>query len=422
MDRIDLLVCNASELLTFRNDGPKKGAALENVDIIEEGAVAVDGGRIVETGPTPALKKKYRAAEIVDAQNRVVLPGFVDPHTHPVFGATRESEFDMRLRGKTYVEITEAGGGIFSSVRSLRATPQEELLALLRERLDRFITLGTTTVEAKSGYGLNLEDEVRSLEAIARCNEEHPIELVPTFLGAHQMPREFARRRGEYIDKLIEEILPTIRQRGLAEFCDIFCEKGVYEIDETRRIMSAARDLGFSLRFHADELEAMGGAELAADLGAASADHLVMVSEKGLDKMARSGVIPVVLPGTVFSLNLRTRTPVRAMIDAGLPVALASDFNPGTSFVQSMPAVINIACCMLRMTVAEALNAATVNAAWSLGRGEVVGSLQAGRQADILITDCPNHLFFGYRLGWNPVKLVIKKGRVVYRRPPLQVG
>ncbi len=422
MDRIDLLVCNASELLTLRNDGPKRGAALDNLDIIENGAVAVDGGRIIETGPSQALKKRYRAAETVDARNCVVLPGFVDPHTHPVFGATREAEFDMRIRGKSYVEITDAGGGIFSSVRSLRNLPQEELLSLLRERLDRFIALGTTTVEAKSGYGLNLDDEIRSLEAIGLCNGEHPIDLVPTFLGAHQMPEEYAPKREEYIDKLITEILPAIRQKALAEYCDIFCEKGVYEIDESRRIMSAARDLGFGLRFHADELEAMGGAELAAELAAASADHLVMISRKGIDAMARSGVIPVVLPGTVFSLNLETTTPVRDMIEGGLALALATDFNPGTSFVQSMPAVINIACCTLRMTVAEALNAATVNAAWSLGRGNSIGSLQEGRQADILVTDCPNHLFFGYRLGWNPVNLVVKKGRIVYQRPPLNVG
>jgi len=422
MDKIDLLVCNASELLTMRNDGPKKGAALDRLEIIPKGAVAVDGGRIVAVGPTEDLKGRFRPAETVDARNRVVLPGFVDPHTHPVFGATREAEFDMRIRGKSYVEITGAGGGIFSSVRSLRQLPQEELLKLLEERFDCFIALGTTTVEAKSGYGLNLVDEIRSLEAIGLCNGKHPLDLVATFLGAHQMPEEYTTRREEYIDKLIGEILPAIKRKALAEYCDIFCEKGVYEIDESRRIMSAARDLGFGLRFHADELEAMGGAELAAELGAASADHLVMISRKGIDAMAQSGVIPIVLPGTVFSLNLETKTPVRDMIDSGLAPALATDFNPGTSFVQSMPAVINIACCTLRMTVAEALNAATVNAAWSLGRGDRIGSLQEGRQADILVTDCANHLFFGYRLGWNPVNLVVKKGRVVYRRPPLNVG
>jgi imidazolonepropionase len=349
------------------------------------------------------------------------MPGFVDPHTHPVFGATREAEFDMRLRGKTYIEITAAGGGIFSSVRSLRETSTEELTALLRARLDAFIALGTTTIEAKSGYGLNGDDEERSLEIIADCNARHPVDLVPTFLGAHQMPEEYAGDREAYIALLIDDIMPRIRKKGLAEFCDIFCEENVYEIDESRRIMTAARDLGFKLRFHADELASMGGAELAAEVGAASADHLVMVSDAGIDAMAGADVIPVILPGTVFSLNLKTRPPVRKMVDRGLPVALATDFNPGTSYVQSMPTVINISCCLLRMTVAEAVSASTVNAAWSLGRGDSIGSLQAGRQADLIVLDCPNHLFLGYRLGWNPVKTVVKKGRIVHERPSLEM-
>jgi imidazolonepropionase len=422
MENVDLLVVNASELLTLENEGPKKGADLDRLDAIPDGAAAVREGRIVETGTTGKIRSKYRAREILDAEGGVVMPGFVDPHTHPVFGATREAEFDMRLRGKSYVEITQAGGGIFSSVRSLRETSTEELTALLRGRLDAFISLGTTTVEAKSGYGLNLEDEERSLEIIARCGADHPIDLVATFLGAHQVPKEYAGDRDGYIARLIGEIMPRIRRKGLAEYCDIFCEEGVYEIDESRRIMSAARDLGFKLRLHADELAPIGGAELAAELGASSADHLVRVSDAGIDAMAEKGVIPVILPGTVFSLNLEEKPPVRKMIEQGLPVALATDFNPGTSFVQSMPAVISIACCVLRMTVAEAVSAATVNAAWSLDRGECMGSLQAGRQADLLVLDCSSHLFLGYRLGWNPVKIVVKRGRIVFRRPPLKVG
>ncbi len=421
MDRIDLLVTGAAELLTLENNGPKRGRDLDELGIIRTGAVAVHEGIIVETGPADSLEKRYRAEHRIDAAGKVVMPGFVDPHTHPVFCATRETEFDMRLRGKTYVEITEAGGGIFSSVRSMRGASTEELERLVAGRLDRFIALGTTTLEAKSGYGLNLEDEMRALEILDRLDSRHPIDLVRTFLGAHQMPKEYASRREEYIRLLTEEIMPLIREKGLASYCDIFCEKGVYSIEESRRIMNAAASLGFKLRFHADELAPLGGAELAAEMGAATADHLVMASDEGIEAMAESGVIPVILPGTVFSLNLERHPPVRKMIDRGLAVALATDFNPGTSFVQSMPAVINIACCLLRLTVAEAINAATVNPAYSLDRGDLVGSLQEEKQADLLVLDCPSHLFLGYRLGWNPVSLVVKKGRIVYERPPLQL-
>jgi imidazolonepropionase len=346
----------------------------------------------------------------------------VDPHTHPVFGATREQEFDMRLRGKSYVEITEAGGGIFSSVRSMRESSTEALTALVKARCDRFIALGTTTAEAKSGYGLNRDDEIRALEIIARMNREHPLDLVPTFLGAHQMPKEYADNREAYIELLTTRIMPEIRDKGLAEFCDIFTEENVYEIEESRRIMAAARDHGFGLRFHADELEPMGGAELAAELGAASADHLVMASDEGIRAMGKAGVVPVLLPATVFSLNLAARPRAREMIDQGLPVALATDFNPGTSFTQSMPQVISIACCMLRFTVAEAIHAATVNAAFSLGRDHEIGTLEEGKDADLIMLDCESHLFLGYELGWNPVTRVIKKGKVVYERPALQVG
>lgn len=420
---IDLLVKNCGELLTLENSAPKTGSDLDRLDLIRDGAVAVEGEGIVEVGDSRSLEKRHgNAREVIDACGQVVMPGFVDPHTHPVFGATREQEFDWRIRGKSYVEITNEGGGIFSSVRSMRATPTAELSRLVRERCDRFIALGTTTVEAKSGYGLNREDELRALEILAAMNSEHALDLVPTFLGAHQMPKEYADRREEYIRILTEEIMPEIRSRGLAEFCDIFTEENVYEIEESRRIMSAARQHGFKLRFHADELEPMGGAELAAELGAHSADHLVMASDAGIAAMRDAGVIPVLLPATVFSLNLATKPRAREMIDQGLAVALATDFNPGTSFTQSMPEVINLACCMLRFTVAEAVNAATVNAAWSLDRGDTLGAAQAGKQADLLVLDCKSHLFLGYRLGWNPVQKVIKKGRLVYERPACSVA
>jgi imidazolonepropionase len=423
MTDADLLIKNCSELLTLAHEGPKRGEEMDRLDVIEHGAVAIEGDRIKEVGDTIALTEKYPdARQVIDARDCVVMPGFVDPHTHPVFGATREREFDWRIRGKTYLEITAQGGGIFSSVRTLRETPTEELYRLLAERCDRFISLGTTTVEAKSGYGLNRDDEIRALEVIGGVNGKHALDLIPTFLGAHQMPREYAENRGEYIRILTEEIMPEIKGRGLAEFCDIFTEEGVYEIEESRRIMAAAKGHGFKLRFHADELAPIGGAELAAELGAHSADHLVMASDAGIAAMRDAGVIPVILPATVFSLNLSTRPRARKMIDDGLPVALATDFNPGTSFTQSMPEVINLACCMLRFTVAEAINAAVVNSAWSLDRGKEIGSLEPGKQADLIVLDCKSHLFLGYRLGWNPVEKVVKKGRIVYERPALTVG
>jgi imidazolonepropionase len=423
MTGTDLLIQHCGELLTLKNNGPKRGGDLDRLDLIENGAVAVEGGVIAEVGESVDLEKRHRdAKQVIDAKGKVVMPGFVDPHTHPVFYATREREFDWRLRGQTYLEITAKGGGIFSSVESMRSAPFEALYEKVRERCDRFIALGTTTAEAKSGYGLNRDDEIRALEILARLNREHPLDLAATFLGAHQMPQEFAANREAYIARLIEEIMPEIRKRGLAEFCDIFTEKNVYEIEESRRIMSAAKSLGFKLRFHADELAPIGGAELAAELGAHSADHLVMASDAGIDAMAEAGTTPVILPATVFSLNLEEKPRSREMIEKGLPVALATDFNPGTSFTQSMPEVINIACCMLRFTVAEAINAACVNPAWSLDRGEKIGSIEPGKQADLIVLDCESHLFLGYRLGWNPVEQVVKRGEVVYRRPALKVG
>jgi len=267
MSRIDLLLKRCGELLTLKNQGPKKQAELDRLDIVPNGAVAIHQGRIFEVGASSDLERRFGDAErVIDAKGSVVMPGFVDPHTHPVFGATREREFDMRLRGKSYVEITRAGGGIFSSVRSLRGTEDVELNTLVRERCDRFIALGTTTIEAKSGYGLNRKDELRALEIIAAQNREHPLDLVPTFLGAHQMPEEYAGDREGYIRLLIDEIMPEVRRKNLAKYCDIFAEEHVYDIEESRRIMKAAKELGFKLRFHADELAPIGGAELAAEL------------------------------------------------------------------------------------------------------------------------------------------------------------
>ena len=421
MSNCDLLIRNTSEVVTLQGPVPRVGPELDRAHTIQKGAVAITDGRIVEVGRESDLIGRYEPGETLDAAGGTLLPGFVDAHTHPVFGATREAEFDLRLRGRSYQEITAAGGGIFSSVRSLRETEDEELTRLVRGRLDRFIAAGTTTIEAKSGYGLNREDELRSLELLRRLATEHPLEIETTFLGAHQMPEEYAERRDEYISFLIDELLPEVRRRELASACDIFCDQGAYTIDESRRLLEAARQQGFSLRVHADELKGLGAAELAASLGAHSADHLCKISDAGIEALRAAGTTAVLLPGTVLSLGAKALPPARKLIERGVTVAIATDFNPGTSYVIPMPIVIAIACTLLRMTVAEALSAATINAAHSLRIADRVGSIEPGKQADLVLLDRPSYLFMAYELGDNSVSAVLKRGRLVYRRPALKL-
>lgn len=418
----DLLVTNAREVATVAGKAPRVGAALDDVAAIPDGAVAIAGETIVDVGPEDELRARHAPRATLDARGGTVLPGFVDAHTHPVFGATREREFDLRLRGKSYQEITAAGGGIFSSVRSLRESSPETLSRLVRERFDRFVAAGTTTIEAKSGYGLDREHELLSLEILRDVAASHPLEVVPTFLGAHQVPREWAADRTGYLDHLNQVVLPEVKERGLAEAVDIFCDEGAWTVEESRRHLRAAADLGFALRVHADELARLGAAELAAELGAASADHLCRIGEEGIAALAAASTTAVLLPGTVQSLGVKAVPPARAMIDAGVVVALATDFNPGTSYVLSMPVCIAIACTLLRLTAAEALVAATLNAAWSLGRADRIGSLEPGKQADLVVIDRPSHLFLPYELGSSPVAAVVKRGRVVFRRSPVVIG
>ena len=417
MRHCDLLIENASEVVTLAGPVPRVGPDLDRAGVIEDGAVAVTDGRIEAVGPAQELAAGFAPRERIDARRGTVIPGFVDAHTHPVFGATREAEFDMRLHGRTYQEITAAGGGIFSSVRSLRGTSSDELRKLVRERFDRFVISGTTTIEAKSGYGLNRDDELRSLEILKEVSADHPLEVHTTFLGAHQMPEEFRERRDDYIDFLIEEMLPEVKRRDLARACDIFCDEGAYSVAESRRLLEAAGRQGFSLRVHADELQGLGAAELAASLSARSADHLCRISDQGIEAMRAAGTTAVLLPGTVQSLGAKAIPPARKMIEQGVIVAVATDFNPGTSYVIPMPIVIAIACTLLRMTVAEALSAATINAAYSLGIAEKVGSIEPGKQADLVLLDRPSYLFMAYELGECSTSAVLKKGRVVYRRP-----
>jgi len=412
---VDLLVTGASELVTLAGGppGPRTGAAMDEIGVVERGAVAVRDGRVVAVGEAAAIARAYAAPRELDARGGTVIPGFVDVHTHPVFDATREREFDMRARGASYQEITAAGGGIFSSVRSLRAASREVLADKLRRRLDRFLRCGTTSLEAKSGYGLDLETEVLALELIAEVGTRHALDVEGTCLAAHQVPPEFADDRPGYVALVTDTILPEVARRGLARSADVFCDQGAYTVDEARAVLTAARDLGFALRVHADELAPVGAAGLAAELGAQTADHLVLVSEEDVRRMAEAGTAPVLLPGTTFSLRLSRAAPARALIEAGLPVVLATDFNAGTCHIPSMVEVVALACYLFDMTVAECLTASTRNAAATLGLPGTRGQLSEGAVADLVVLDVPNHLFLGYQAGWNPVQAVVKDGRVV---------
>ncbi len=423
-ETVDLIVTDAAEVVTLggRGDGPLTGSAMDDPAVVVGGAVAVRDGKVVAVEAAGAIAAAYEAEQVLSARGGTVLPGLVDPHTHPVFDATREGEFDQRARGATYLDITAAGGGIFSSVRSLRAAPRERLASRLRSRLDRFLACGTTTIEAKSGYGLDPASERMSLELIAEAHASHPVDIDPTCLAAHQIAPEFKQDRGAYVALVCEQILPEAARSGLARSADVFCDQGAYTVDEARRVLQAAQDCGLERRVHADELASVGAAELAAEMGAQTADHLVKVSDAGIEAMAASGTAPVLLPATCFSLRLREYAPARRMIEAGLPLALATDFNPGTSYTFSMIEVISLACGLLDLTVSEALVAATRNAAATLGLPGVRGRLEPGAVADLIVLDVPNHLFLGYQVGWNPVTEVVKDGHLVWRRETGAVG
>jgi len=412
---VDIIIKNASQLVTAASDIPKTGVELQNLGIIEDGALGIFSGIISCIGKTNEILESYTAKTIIDASHKVVMPGFVDPHTHLIFVKTRENEFEMRLQGKSYKEISQTGGGIRASIQDVRNASLEELVYLGLKRINKMLEMGTTTIEAKSGYGLTTESELKMLKAIQMINEISDMDIIPTFLGAHEYPEEYKDDHEKYIDILINEMLPEVKAQNLAGYCDIFCEEHVFTVSESRRILNAAKELGFKIRFHADELEPIGGAELAAEIGAMSADHLVAISDEGIRKLKEASVIPILLPATTFSLGLTKYAPARKMIDAGLPVALATDFNPGSCNCDSQQLVASLACLQMKMLPAEAVNAITINAAHSLERGKLVGSLEVGKQADVIILDMPTYQYLPYHLGSNTVETVIKKGKIIQK-------
>ena len=392
---------------------------MRELALVEGGAVASGGGRVLAAGRESDVLSEVQtdpATTVVDAGGGVVTPGLVDPHTHAVFAATRESEFAMRVEGMSYEEVAEAGGGIRSSVRALRAADADELRDNGRNTLDRMLEYGTTTVEIKSGYGLSLDAELKMLRVISELSDTHVLDVVPTFLGAHEFPDEWRDDRDGYVDLLTDDMIPAVAAEKLARFCDVFCEEGVFTVEQSRRVLLAAREHGMEPRLHADELHPAGGAELAAELKAASADHLVCASDDGIAAMAEAGVVAVLLPGTTLSLGSTGFAPARKMIDAGVPVALATDCNPGSSMTESMQIILSLASMILRMTPEEAIVAATVNSASALRAADVVGSLTPGHQCDLAIWEVDDYRAIPYHYGVNLVTAVVKRGELVSSR------
>jgi imidazolonepropionase len=392
---------------------------MSELGLITDGAVAIAGGRVVAVGTTSEIRGSYRAPRELSAGGRVVLPGFIDAHTHPVFAGSRQDEFERRVAGATYLEIMAAGGGIMSTVRATRAASVAQLVCEALPRVARMLAHGTTTAEAKTGYGLTTADELKSLQGIKALNAAQPLELVSTVLGAHAVPEEYADRADAYVDLVIYEMLPAVLEAGQAApvFCDVFCDEGAFDIVHTRRILVAAKRKGLALKVHADEFAHLGAVALAAALGAVSAEHLLHTPRSHLEAMAEEGMVGVLLPGTPFGLGHHEYADARTMIEIGLPVALGTDLNPGTCYCESMPLIMGLACRFMRMTPAEALVASTVNAAYATGRGADLGRLQPGFMADLLILEVDDYRHLAYRFGTNLVQTVIKSGEVVFSQP-----
>jgi len=413
-----LAVINCSQLVTLSGARrPRAGGDLRQLAIIEDGAMLVRDDLIEAVGRRREIESLIKGdCEIIDAGRRVVMPGFVDAHTHPVFAGIRANEFEQRASGATYREIAARGGGIRSTVRATRTASLTDLVKAGKRYAQWFLRCGTTTIEAKSGYGLTTEDELKILRAIKQLNEETPLRYVPTFLGAHDIPAEYKPRRDTYVNLVVNEMLPRVAQEKLAEYCDVFCEEDVFTTEESWQILSAARSHGLGLRVHADQLSLSGGAKLAAELNAATADHLENTDLTSILALKTAKVQPVLLPGSVYALGSNQYPPARQMIDAGLTVVLATDFNPGSSPTPSIPMVLSLACTQMKMTPAEAITAATINAAYSVGRGDEIGSLEKGKRADFVIHDCEDYRELAYFFGIEHASQVYSGGKLVFSR------
>lgn len=381
---------------------------------IPDGAVAIQRGKIIDTGKSRQILSQYRSGRIIDATGHTILPGLVDPHTHLVFAGCRDREFEMRVAGRSYMEILAAGGGILSTVAEIRRTGKQHLTEICRDRARSLLRHGTTTIEIKSGYGLSTADEVKCLEVARTLDKSGPFDVVSTFLGAHAIPQEYHGRTDEYVSLIIEDMIPTVANRKLARFCDVFCERGVFTVEQSERILEAARRMGLGLKIHADEFADTGGAMLAAKIHAVSADHLLCSSDEGLKGLAGSGTVGVLLPAAALTLMTARYANARKMIEYGVPIALGTDLSP-SCMLESQQMSIALACYCMRMTPAEALVAATINAAHAIGEASRIGSLEAGKNADIVLVKAPSHRFLGYRFGVNLVDTVIKDGKVVVK-------
>ncbi len=413
-----VVLINASELVTCSGHAAKHGSAMNDLGVIYDGAVAMEGGIITHVGKTEDVVNAVQIEEydVFDVSGKTVMPGFIDPHTHFVFGGYRQDEYGWRLEGQTYVEIMEKGGGINSSVRHTSEASFQELFDAGYSRLDSMLSFGVTTVEGKSGYGLFLDTELKQLKVYKALQREHPLDIAVTYLGPHSVPAEYKGKEMDFIDYQISECLPAVKSLEIAEFADIFCEKGVFDVEQSRTFLKAAQNMGFKLKIHADEIVSLGGAELAAEVGAISADHLLQASDKGIADMIEKGVVATLLPITAFSLK-EDYARARDMIDRGAAVALATDLNPGSCFSESTPLLIALATLQMKMTPEETITALTLNAAAAIDRADRIGSIDVGKQADIVIHEFPSYKYLPYHIAVSTVETVFKKGEIIYERP-----
>lgn len=412
--RVDLVIKNIGKLVTCKGLGrPKVGQEMNEVDIIEDAYIAIRDGKIIEIGIKNDYKKITNSyTKIEDAKGLLVTPGLIDSHTHLVHGGSRENEFSKKLSGVPYIEILNQGGGILSTVNSTKEASSEDLYDKAKKSLDRMLEFGVTSAEAKSGYGLELDTEIKQLNVAKKLDKDHPIDLVHTFLGAHAIPIKYKENHKEYIDIIVEQMMPKVKELGLAEFCDVFCEEGVFSIEEGEYILSKAKEMGYKLKIHADEIVSLGGAQLSAKLKCTSSDHLMAASEEGLKMMAKNNVVANILPATSFNLN-KSYANARKMIDLGVALSLSSDYNPGSCPSENLQFVMQLGCLGLKMTPNEVINAVTINAAYAIDRQDEIGSIEIGKKADLVVFDAPNVEYLMYHFGVNHVDRVYKEGTLV---------